>query len=440
MEDFFTKEHFDLLTKYQNQKGNKEDETYKKLAIAENITEKWAKDIMTELFPNGKMRIIKKPINQAQNYKGYTWARLYPNDSDKDFLAFTIGVESSGFIVKIDTVNSNGQLREAYEQLRGDFYNSNIVKIKSIDEGLLLGYDGILLWSKDEIVKMKDEFTNIQLKLSEYIKIEKIDLSKLTKADIIAAINEFNLDSDMCKGRDARNWDLIYNGGKYPHKCIVGRAYNISQNLEGILQSDLYGSICEQNYCASKILKELGFELKEKTNQTTATKGKSMNKQLPLNQILYGSPGTGKTYNTINKALEIIFEKDLGEDYLKLSSEEKEEKLISEAKNIYESNKTKISLKKEDNDRELLKQVFEYYKEKGQIEFVTFHQSYGYEEFVEGIKAETKNEKISYELKPGIFKKLCDEAQKNQILLLLLVMLIVNYLKKILKNFIMLMF
>ena len=24
MEDFFTKEHFDLLTRYQNQKGNKE--------------------------------------------------------------------------------------------------------------------------------------------------------------------------------------------------------------------------------------------------------------------------------------------------------------------------------------------------------------------------------------------------------------------------------
>ena len=87
---------------------------------------------MAELFPNGKMRIIKKPINQAQNYKGYTWARLYPKDSDKDFLAFTIGVESSGFIVKIDTVNSSGQLREAYEQLRGDFYKSNIVKIKSL--------------------------------------------------------------------------------------------------------------------------------------------------------------------------------------------------------------------------------------------------------------------------------------------------------------------
>ena len=44
---------------------------------------------------------------------------------------------------------------------------------------------------------------------------------------------------------------------------------------------------------------------------------------------------------------------------------------------------------------------------------MTFHQSYGYEEFVEGIKAETKGENITYEVKSGIFKKLCEKADKN---------------------------
>lgn len=86
---------------------------------------------------------------------------------------------------------------------------------------------------KDEIVKMKDELplTNIQLKLSEYIKIEKIDLSKLTKADIIAAINEFDLDSDMCKGRDAKNWDLIYNGKNILINVLLVAEHIISHKI-----------------------------------------------------------------------------------------------------------------------------------------------------------------------------------------------------------------
>ncbi|KFL35076.1 hypothetical protein JU57_01905 [Sulfurospirillum sp. SCADC] len=97
----------------------------------------------------------------------------------------------------------------------------------------------------------------------------------------------------------------------------------------------------------------------------------------PLNQILYGPPGTGKTYHTINKAIEII-----------------ENRVVEETE-----------------DRDILKAQFEAYKQAGQIEFLTFHQSYGYEEFVEGIKAEiTEKENIKYEVQPGIFKKLCEKA------------------------------
>lgn len=138
------------------------------------------------------------------------------------------------------------------------------------------------------------------------------------------------------------------------------------------------------------------------------------NKVQPLNQILYGPPGTGKTYHTINKALEIIFEKELGEDYKNLSSDAKEQKLIEQTKIFYEEKKDEINLKKE-GDRELLKAVFEYFKDekRGQIEFVTFHQSYGYEEFVEGIKAKTTDNGIEYKIEAGIFKKLSKKASIN---------------------------
>ncbi|EDP6342920.1 AAA domain-containing protein, partial [Campylobacter jejuni] len=107
---------------------------------------------------------------------------------------------------------------------------------------------------------------------------------------------------------------------------------------------------------------------------------------IPLNQILYGPPGTGKTYNTIDKALKII------------------------------SKVEKIELPDE-NNRVDRKKLFNEYVKNGQIVFTTFHQSYGYEEFVEGIKPHIDNEEnskeIEYEIKDGIFKELCQKALEN---------------------------
>lgn len=94
----------------------------------------------------------------------------------------------------------------------------------------------------------------------------------------------------------------------------------------------------------------------------------------PPNLILFGPPGTGKTYNTINKALEII-----GEDL---------------------TNKT----------RKEIKDLFDTRMKEGQIVFTTFHQSMSYEDFIEGIKPETVEESVIYEIKNGIFRLLCIEA------------------------------
>lgn len=99
---------------------------------------------------------------------------------------------------------------------------------------------------------------------------------------------------------------------------------------------------------------------------------------IPLNQILYGPPGTGKTYNTVSMAVDIL--------------------------NPSLNNGTWVEKKKE----------FDNLKKDGRIVFTTFHQSMSYEDFIEGIKAETKNGQISYEVKPGIFKKLCEDANGHR--------------------------
>jgi len=113
--------------------------------------------------------------------------------------------------------------------------------------------------------------------------------------------------------------------------------------------------------------------LKEFKNDTPNT---MKNKNNILNQILYGPPGTGKTYNTIDKALEII------DGILPTSREE-------------------------------AKARFEVLKDAGQIEFVTFHQSYGYEEFIEGIKADVESDDIRYSIEDGIFKRLSQKAKRQ---------------------------
>jgi len=135
-------------------------------------------------------------------------------------------------------------------------------------------------------------------------------------------------------------------------------------------------------------------------------KDKDMKNQ-PLNQILYGPPGTGKTYESINKALEIIFEKEDKDKKIQFTfqGEKLNKKSIKEIKEIL------YKETKDSKDRKILKIAFEYYKEIGQIEFITFHQSYGYEEFVEGIKAETTENGIEYKVEDGIFKKICKRAQ-----------------------------
>ncbi|EIZ9306140.1 AAA family ATPase [Campylobacter coli] len=126
---------------------------------------------------------------------------------------------------------------------------------------------------------------------------------------------------------------------------------------------------------------DLSKSNKEIRNDGSEMSNKKENKNLSLNQILYGPPGTGKTYHTIDKALEI-----LGENL-------------------------------ESRDRDEKKAKFDEYVKDGQIVFTTFHQSYGYEEFVEGIKPMMNNEansqEIQYEIKDGIFKDICNRALEN---------------------------
>ncbi|GJM21265.1 MAG: hypothetical protein DHS20C15_11800 [Planctomycetota bacterium] len=99
--------------------------------------------------------------------------------------------------------------------------------------------------------------------------------------------------------------------------------------------------------------------------------------QAPRNQILYGPPGTGKTYSVFRQAV-------------------------------------KICDGSADDDSSIVNERFHELRRAGRIEFVTFHQSYSYEDFVEGLRPVLDDEQdgaVRYEIREGVFRTICRSAQ-----------------------------
>lgn len=151
-------------------------------------------------------------------------------------------------------------------------------------------------------------------------------------------------------------------------------------------------------------LKEMWSKLINREENSKTSNGgdekETMKKEFDKNVIFYGPPGTGKTYTTAKRAVEIC----------------------------------KTESEKELTDYSEIMKKYNELKKKNRIEFITFHQSYGYEEFIEGIKPIVLNEDdesedesennqesktnikiendIKYDIVDGIFKKFCDNARK----------------------------
>lgn len=327
-----------------------------------------------EAFNNIKEKIIQI-IQASQDNNLKTIEKIDFGDAIKWKIAFHYQDVKNIKIVNIFSKNVLDliSLNEFKEKLKIYQIHKKLLENKNLSLVKMIENIAIPLWNKygmdsqNYIDKMKNLF-------SEYLNKKKLDKNTINKyIQVIENISKeflkenlyscdlFSFDQNINKLNKNEEFKLKNSNGH--------NMYSSALNYYKAFLIDYY----EQDIFITERVQS------EESNM----------KIIPLNQILYGSPGTGKTYHTIDKALEII------------------------------SKEEKIQIPSED-DRINRKKIFDEYVKNGQIVFTTFHQSYGYEEFVEGIKPiidnDENSQEVKYDVKDGIFKELCDKSLKNYIL------------------------
>lgn len=326
---------------------------------------------------------------------------IIPSDLCYNRINGNIDITKSNKLFEYINVNSYKYLGPNYKYT-GDVY----IKKKNSDEEVKVGswnngeYIGIIDLKAEEALwvaaaKMAYEIYNSKSHISAmdfYFKQSEVlkEANKLRINDIEGARISYHTDANNKKSSHKyfikREPDsfvrLVYSGEMNVEKekpRLIDKNIEIKTSV-GIVTVENLMNFIDNEY--TDIIAKLKINL-EKQDHLDILEDKVMenNNYMSKNQILYGPPGTGKTYNAIYRALEII-NKDKYKDIIENS-----------------------------NKREEAVNIFNQLLEDGQIAFCTFHQSYGYEEFVEGLRS---SESGLFEPKDGVFKRICERAIGNK--------------------------
>ena len=200
-------------------------------------------------------------------------------------------------------------------------------------------------------------------------------IPKLEKQNIVDALNYID-ENEYPKHHKNVKYTLVTEDGKeYPPKYVIAVANHLANSTE--ISTKSFNSVDAKNY-----LKSLGFSIETKQQNETRHQDSVQQSEKPKKQftsmliesknlILRGAPGTGKSYLAKEIAANIISNGSL--KYGNLTEEQKK-----------------------------------------QVEFVQFHPSYDYSDFVEGLRPKVNDDgTMGFELQDGIFKKFVARAKKN---------------------------
>ena len=182
-------------------------------------------------------------------------------------------------------------------------------------------------------------------------------------------------------------------GKKYEHflELINGFVKSYGEEIQQIMLNEIKGfknkplNLAVQTlfWCMKDYMKEK-LEKKMTTETNNSSKGTWYDDVVRTwerrkNVVLYGAPGTGKTYDVPELAVRLC-------DPAFMAAEPSREEIVSRYNQL---------------------------KTEKRIAFTTFHQSLDYEDWIEGLRpVVNENSQVTYEIESGIFKKLCEEAER----------------------------
>ena len=188
-----------------------------------------------------------------------------------------------------------------------------------------------------------------------------MDLSTITKKDVNDALRYID-ENEVPTIHESDGYDLVTEDGNcYPPKYVLAVADHLANGAA--ISTESFNS-----QKARRFLKRLGFEIQSKRPADEYSSVVRSSK----NVIFHGAPGTGKTYLAKQIAADIV-SGGTCLDYAQLSDEQKR-----------------------------------------RVEFVQFHPSYDYTDFVEGLRPIVNDDgSMGFELRDGIFKSFVDRARRN---------------------------
>lgn len=174
--------------------------------------------------------------------------------------------------------------------------------------------------------------------------------------------------------------EVIDKNGYAATKIISASEVPDSYHVEVNKGTAMYRSVKENEYGVHFADEITVTETVGAVQKTLPELPKRTRKSFELNSILYGAPGTGKTYTTAKYALAITEGKELKEY--------------------------------KDVPREDIMSRYNQLVKDGQVVFTTFHQNYGYEDFIQGIRPDTSTQEMKFKTADGVFKKIAETAME----------------------------